>query len=227
MEREKKMREVGYWNSCPTLQHYWGEDSFRAPGLLWWSHSVVKSAECSLASSCRVNRAPYVALKKKKQIFSISKSFRMYRLAMMPSTTPYFHPITDGSFCWGLYYDFHKELQNLPLWTTKVLGPVWMRLRSVTVVVFLPLVPSYNYYLWIQWQTVDGCFVGVFISPRRASWESDPQISTVSPNDTLQFYFRKMSSRIIHLIILPLFIATIPTVFLKKGIRFGRRLQPS
>lgn len=50
----------------------------------------------------------------------------------------------------------------------------------MTVVVFLALVPSYNYYLWIQWQIVDGSFFG-------STRECDPQISAVSPNDTLHF----------------------------------------
>lgn len=32
------------------IQHYLEENSVKAPGLLLWSHSVVKCAECSLAS---------------------------------------------------------------------------------------------------------------------------------------------------------------------------------
>lgn len=55
----------------------------------------------------------------------------------------------DSSVSWGFYYDFDGELQNVPLWTTELLGLVWMRLRSVAVVVLLDLVPTYNHCIHI------------------------------------------------------------------------------
>lgn len=54
---------------------------------------------------------------------------------------------------WDLFSSLRGEFQNMPLWATELHGPVWRRLRSETVVALAPA-PSYNYDLWVQWQTV-------------------------------------------------------------------------
>lgn len=140
-----------------------------------------------------MNQAPHVA-PKKQHIFSTNEIFQI----QTSPTTPY--TLTQPwmvAFPEAFITIFTENCKNAPCWTTEPLGSVWVRLRSVTVAVFLATLSSYRYYLWIRWQTVDGssCCCCLFFGVQSFTKESDPQISATSWNHTLHFHLKISSQK--------------------------------
>lgn len=122
----------------------------------------------------------------------------MYRLPMMPSTPHTFTQSWMVAFAEAFIMIFTKNCKIClfgPQKCSVLFGWGWGQWLWWFFCLSFPVTTIACGYGGKLWTVV---FLECLLA--HAELESDPQISTVSPNDTLQFYLRKISSRIIRLV---------------------------